>query len=130
MKSYLEQTFISEFFAIELIKKLMNTPTLSANHHTVSNTNSPIDFSLADITFDVKCASPTLVSATKKQKVWDFDLKHLKQYCDYIILIGLIDDTPQRVFLIPSNDLSLRHIRISIVGQSKWHAYGIWQGRI
>lgn len=121
------QTFQSEFFAIELIKKLINSPTIGVTHHTISNTNSPVDFSISDIIFDVKCAKPSLINATRKQKVWDFDLKHLKQYCDYIILIGLQNDMPEKVFLVPSKDLAMRHIRISILGNSKWHEYEVWR---
>jgi hypothetical protein len=123
MKTHFEQTLTSEKFGIKVIEEVVGGEAI---HHTAINSNSPIDFELNGLSFDVKYANPSMVSSHKTLPLWDFDLKHLKEYCDYMVLIGMKNFAPVRVFLVPNDRRAKRHIRVSIDGSSKWNEYVVW----
>lgn len=119
-----------------------------ANHYSVSldmvidlsedPRNIPGDFMLDGRTYSVKSSNPVSNEREKKNLIWDFDLRgntwvngrNVKSRMkdpesDYYILVGLVDDVPQKAFIVLGSHIPSSHIKISISGQSKYYEYAI-----
>lgn len=90
------------------------------------------------VTFEVKVCNPSIVGKFMGTPTWDFDVRmnvskkgkknrvlREAHRCDYYILMGLIDDAPEQIFIIPSYKVPKSHVRISISRRSKYHKYVI-----
>lgn len=88
--------------------------------------------------YDIKASNPVFTQKEKKAPMWDFDLRgsewkdgrnhkitKTSPTCDFYILIGMIADAPEKVFLLPSNQTPSSHIRIALKGESKYNQFVI-----
>lgn len=86
--------------------------------------------------YDIKTSNPVFTQKEKKAPVWDFDLrgsawkdgrnhkiKKSSPTCDFYILIGMIENNPERIFLLPSSPAPSSHIRIALKGESKYNQF-------
>jgi hypothetical protein len=100
-------------------------------HLSSKKPSAPYDLECRGLKYDVKISSPCLTSKSKKQAVWDFNLRKGEHWrpqnneCDFFILIGMKNSIPWRVFLLPSKEAPGTHVRVSIIGKSKYHQYEI-----
>lgn len=135
-----EKTFLQNFLTqkLKLHLRLKEEPKgFTDVLNTV--TEKPIQTMIIDgKRFDVKLSNPIKMSSDTRKKIWDFDLRRdfwkegkMKKEslenppCDYYILVGLEDDVPKKVFLLPSSSAPTSHVRISIEGLSKYYKYAI-----
>lgn len=125
MISHFEKTKRSEIFGIKILREKIGGKKLV--HHTLVKGDSPIDFTLDNNTYDVKYSNPVFIKQKQTIPIWGFDLRNKKDYCDFLLLIGMIKGEPKQIFLLPTYGLPKRNIRISIFGVSKWHKYRIWK---
>lgn len=120
------KTFVSERFAINILSDYHRINKKNIRHLTAEKGNSKIDLMLNNKTYDVKYSNPTLTNSSRTTLVWDFDIRGKKDYCDFLLLIGMIKGRPLKVFLVPGLNIPAHHVRISINGESKYHKYLIW----
>jgi hypothetical protein len=75
----------------------------------------------------VKTSNPVIINKEKKEAIWDFDFRNIKLRGehDHYLLLGLKDNEPDRLFLIPPWVQIPSHIRISITGSSIYEQYEI-----
>jgi hypothetical protein len=120
------EVLASERFAINVLSDFVGVDPRYIKHMSATDETYPIDLQLHNLTFDVKYSSPTFDSKNKTLPLWDFDIRNKIDYCDYFILIGMENERPSAVFAVPGHVAPVRHLRISISGRSKWHAYKVW----
>ncbi len=126
MRDLFLDTLVSEKFAIKVLRDRYHIPSGDIEHITAEDADNPIDLRYRGLTFDVKFSNPQLTSQDKTQKAWDFDIRGKHDYCDYFLLVGMINYRPKSVFLVSAAGAPRHHIRVSIQGHSKWHEYKIW----
>ena len=126
MKSLFEKVIISERFAIKILSSHLKLPLKKFYHVTEIDNQSPVDFICLGQTYDVKFSNLCIVSHRKIVPIWDFDLRGKTDYCDWFVLIGMEDDNPISIYLVPAHVAPTRHLRISAAGKSKWTEYKIW----
>ncbi len=126
MKDWRQETYESELFAKSVVAEHVGMDESAIQHVSADNLQSPFDFQIHGLKFDVKFSSPTHCDSTDKTFVWDFDIRYKTNYCDYLILIGMEDNAPRAVFAVPFEISPHRHLRVSVHGFSKWHKYQIW----
>lgn len=120
-----------EKYAIEKVLLFKKNLTKKVNHLTATHPQSIYDFEIDGKKYDVKFANPSLSSRHKKINTWTFDLRKREKRiagikeCDFYVLIGLLQGSPRKVFLISSKLVPTSNIRISIRGKSKYHKFEI-----
>jgi hypothetical protein len=129
MRDLFVDTLVSEKFAIKILARYFRVRPEDITHVTSFDSDNPIDIIFRNVRYDVKFSNPTIIDRDTKDKIWDFDIRGKKDYCDYLILIGMLNYRPMKLFLVPAKGAPLRHIRVSITGKSKWHDYTIWENK-
>jgi len=120
-----------EKYALYRLAEHLKIPINDIRHVSQVNIISPHDLEIGETKYDVKVSSPVLTGKTKTQRIWDFNLRkgnrrRAKQNeSDYYVLVGMKNGIPSKVFLVPSSALPGTHVRISIVGISKYHIFEI-----
>jgi hypothetical protein len=127
MRDLVNEALRTEQFVCSILEKYFKVTWDDVEHVSYINPKCVYDIRINDLTFDVKHSSPTLISNKKKAKTWNFDLRKKTDYCNYVVLVGLIYNRFDKIFLIPINKTPKRWIRISICGLSKWYEYKIWE---
>lgn len=124
-----------EQYALSLLAKHLNVSEEEIQHLTATNQSFPYDLYCLGESYNVKMANPSRVNHRTNALIWDFDLR-LNGYsngenikykkncqCNYWILMGFSGGIPKSIYLIPSEKVSVRHIRIPTSGVSIYKKY-------
>lgn len=127
-----------ERFAKEKLARYFGVEDRCIEHISAINPSAPHDLECSGKTVNVKMSNPTHSNLKSKVKIWDFDLRkngssHGKNFkaktnsiCDLWLLIGFTKAVPQNIYLVENKEVSTRHIRIPLSGNSKYTKYLIW----
>lgn len=126
MRSFVNETLIAEKFVIQKLSKYFNRPEEDFDHLSEKNFTSVTDIQLDDKKFDVKFSNPVLINKDKTKRIWDFDMRGKSNYCDFLVLVGIRHNRPDKIFLMKADGAPIHHIRVSITGESKYNEYLIW----
>ena len=124
---YFGETYKAEVFAIKILSEFLNVNEKEFEHLFLKNKIAPFDIKFNNLKYDVKFANPTLSDSKKSIKSWTFDIRHKQNYCNFLVLIGMDENLPMKLFLIPAINIPKKHLRVSINGKSKWHRFQIWE---
>lgn len=125
MRYFTEEAHRVEQFSKQVLANYLGVKESEIEHVSDKDPQNIIDLRYKDQTYDVKHSAPVMISKTKTKKVWDFDLRGKQNYCNFLILVGLLHNRYSKVYLVPGNISPKHHIRISIYGISKWQKYEI-----
>jgi hypothetical protein len=91
-----------------------------------------------DSFYEVRVSSPVPYAKDNRSTVWDFDLRGNKwvngrnvkiertqTLCNFYLLIGLRENKPFKIFLLPAEKAPPSHVRITLTGRSKYYQYEI-----
>lgn len=120
-------TIVSEIFAINVLANHFKVDKKKFRHLTLNDDQSRVDFLLEGSAYDVKFSNPTTNDGGHRGLIWDFAIRGKYDYCDWFVLIGMVKQRPQVVYLVPAKNAPRHHIRISLTGESKWDKYKIWE---
>lgn len=128
MRIILDETLLAESFVITKLALYFHENNIeNFIHESKIKPSYPYDISYFGKRFDVKFSNPVIVNRTRHQRVWDFDIRGKSDYCDYFVLLGVRHNRPDTLFLINAKNAPKHHIRISIVGKTKYNANVIWK---
>lgn len=127
--------FLHDFILLKLAYHLKVDPQ-SIQVNTFESSVSNFDLVYDGKTYEIKMSNPVFTSKNKTKRIWDFDVrtnlwsggknKRLvkdRHTCDYYLLIGMINNVPQKMFTIPAEITPTSHVRISVSGKSKYQQY-------
>lgn len=126
-----------DFIRLKLAEHLHTNPT-KVEHISIDSPQQSFDLRLNGNTYSIKFCNPVTISRNRQKLFWDFDLR--KNFwrdgktqksskdtdpSDFYILVGMIDNTPKKIHLIPADKTPTAHVRIVVDGKSKYKEYEI-----
>lgn len=126
-KNHFEKTIYFEEFCLKKLAKHLRISEIEVYHKTKDKGDASYDLENGNIKYDVKYSNLSRVRKDEDYFVWDFDIRYKTEYCDYLLLLGLENNEPKKLFLVPLEDAPSRRIRIKPSKSYKWEYYLIWQ---
>lgn len=125
----INETLLVEQLAIKFLEDMGYKKII---HKTIKDKTYYYDILADGKKIDVKYSFPALINKKKKLPIWDFDLRkgdkkdRTHTNLDYFLCFGVIENIIKRAFFIPFKSAQIKHLRISIYGNSKWNSFLIW----
>lgn len=121
-----------EQFAIYKIAEKLGIKASEIQHISKENPTATFDLKYNNFKFDVKYSHPVVTKKKGKMRYWDFNLRKVingkrvgnyKEYCDFYFCIGMQNGIPKKIFMIPIKEAPTSHIRISVMGDSRYNQF-------
>lgn len=129
--------FLNDYILLKLAYHLKCEPR-DITVRSMQKPTAHFDLVYQGETYAIKLSNPVIIAKNDAIRWWDFDVransyqdkknKRLKRegnICDYYLLIGMENNIPQKMFVIPAEKTPTSHVRISVKGKSKYSQYEI-----
>lgn len=129
--------FLRDFIIAKLAYHLQTNP-VNIKVRSFDNIVSEYDLSFNGKTYVIRLSNDVYFDKKRDLKVWDFDVRENSwkerknkrvsrkiDSCDYYILVGMVNNIPKEMFVIPLEKTPKSHVRISVSGRSKYRKYAV-----
>lgn len=129
--------FLHDFILLKLAYYLRIDPS-DITVRPMDNLRANFDLVYKGKKYVIKMSNPIFLAKSEHVRFWDFDVRsgyytngrnkriaRDQNLCDFYLLIGMENNVPQEMFLLPVDKVPLSHVRISVDGESKYKQYAI-----